>query len=523
MPPQDIDAEIDAMLSFKLEASDGVAMALNVIAKLVDASACQRRRDGLDRSLALIDECCACSPAPGIISLLHYFAANAWSALRSLASDDSQDRWEWEQPEFQLEVFHLRLAMKEPGFSSLPVIRRCQILTNLGNLLSTVGRFVEAIEYWNRAIRYDRAFGMALGNRGHGLLGYARSVYDDCHRHILLRQACLDLREAIKQDIDASPKELFRKEAEGIAADLPEDYRQTTGDLDGFSLGPPDEEKYRRWCLTNTLFLNSLNDIGDHRLAARDVLTCPSVRVRHHVGPSYHGFFNQMSQEFVSARYLLFEGTHSTEPHFSDREVLLHDTFDYPAYSLALEKVKLAFRSAYSLLDKIAFFVNDYFNLAIPQRRVSFGTLWFLDQKPRNGIRSEFQALQNWPMRGLYWLAKDLVWDDDGHQRAMEPDAQALRAIRNHAEHKYLKLHESWSSYPLSDGAETDLRDTLAYSMNRQDFEAKSLRMLKMARAALIYLALGIHREEECREAAEEGEVITIPLSMGLITDEDKV
>ena len=36
-------------------------------------------------------------------------------------------------------------------------------------------------------------------------------------------------------------------------------------------------------------------------------------------------------------------------------------TLDSPAYSLATEKMRAAFRVAYSILDKIGFFINDYF------------------------------------------------------------------------------------------------------------------------------------------------------------------
>ena len=54
----------------------------------------------------------------------------------------------------------------------------------------------------------------------------------------------------------------------------------------------------------------------------------------------------------------------------------LTNTFDYPAYGLAVEQVRTAYRVAYSLFDKIAFFLNDYFSLNIPLSQVSFGRVW---------------------------------------------------------------------------------------------------------------------------------------------------
>jgi hypothetical protein len=43
--------------------------------------------------------------------------------------------------------------------------------------------------------------------------------------------------------------------------------------------------------------------------------------------PSLVGFFNQIKQEYVSARWSLYGGTHSSSrAHFSDRDVTLTNT-----------------------------------------------------------------------------------------------------------------------------------------------------------------------------------------------------
>lgn len=43
--------------------------------------------------------------------------------------------------------------------------------------------------------------------------------------------------------------------------------------------------------------------------------------------------------------------------------------------------------------------------------------------------------------------------------------------------------------------------DRLAYSIARDDLQAKTIHLYRLARAALIYLSLGMHREEERRRA----------------------
>jgi hypothetical protein len=198
-------------------------------------------------------------------------------------------------------------------------------------------------------------------------------------------------------------------------------------------------------------------------------------------------------------------------PHFSDKGVLLIDTLDCPAYSLAAEKVRLAFRAAYSIFDKIAFFLNAYLGLGIEPGQVVFRTLWY-ERDAKRGcrlLRSCFADYENWPMRGLFWLAKDLFSDDPDFREATAADARDLQEIRNRLEHRFLKLHEATPSAP---------GDELTWSVARRDFEEKTLRVLKLARAALIYLSLGMHREERLREQRQARRTAT-PVTLPTMPD----
>ena len=53
-------------------------------------------------------------------------------------------------------------------------------------------------------------------------------------------------------------------------------------------------------------------------------------------------------------------------------------------------------------------------------------------------MRQSFLTSENWPWRGLYWLSKDLYESDLCN--VLEPDARALHDLRNHLEHKYVKV-----------------------------------------------------------------------------------
>lgn len=100
----------------------------------------------------------------------------------------------------------------------------------------------------------------------------------------------------------------------------------------------------------------------------------------------------------------------------------------------------------------------------------------------------------------------------------MEPDAQALYAIRNKLEHSYLKIHEMLVPSTERGGLDDKWIDRLAYSVRRDDFEAKTLQVFKLARAGLIYLSLGMHREERKR-AQGKPEGLKMEMSLDLVQD----
>ncbi|MEM8637314.1 MAG: LA2681 family HEPN domain-containing protein [Cyanobacteria bacterium P01_G01_bin.54] len=336
-----------------------------------------------------------------------------------------------------------------------------------------------------------------------------------------MKQAHEDLDLALKFKLYPEAENGFREFMSNIELSLCQDFLQEEIDLNDFVLGDSKEESdYRRWCLDEILFINPLNDLGAYSIASKDSLHLPNIVVPVGEGPYYAGTFNQLKQEFISARFLLYEGLHSDEVHYSDRDVTLMNTFDYPLYSLAVEKIKIAFRVAYSLFDKIAFFLNYYIDLGISERRISFKTIWYEKCNRDKGINPKFEALNNNPLRGLFWLSKDLSEKREGFVEALEPDAQEIESLRQHAEHRYLKVHDSLFSLTQENNSERlGLADTLAKSISRADFGDKALRMLRLSRASLIYLCLVIQAEEKRRMKERSPDSPIMPMVLDSLED----
>ena len=124
-------------------------------------------------------------------------------------------------------------------------------------------------------------------------------------------------------------------------------------------------------------------------------------------------------------------------------------------------------------------------------------------------MRKEFVGFENWPLRGLFWLAKDLSGNRPEFRKSIEPDAKNLVGIRNHLEHKYLTMTE----YEMLDVKElSDDTQKRIYRITRDSFFLKTLKLLKLARAALIYLFLGVHTEERKKISKVDGIVAPMPL-----------
>ncbi|MBC8287758.1 MAG: hypothetical protein H8E42_09845 [Nitrospinae bacterium] len=467
------------------------------LAYLIDASEGLNREQGLKHSILLGEELFKLEDFDKKNEpLLHYFMANAWFGL-----EKSNEKWVWEHTGLEKQIIHLRKSIIHKNFFNIDPIRQCQIFTNLGNKFSSLGRFVEAQSYWDQALEIIPSFGMALASKSEGLYYIANTLFDEGHRPFFYKEALKNIKKVFLPT--SFPIELHMEEHITDFFIKFSTWMEQYGPLKKigaiqYSLGNTREEKeYREWCLINRLFVNPLNDLGPYPLASRDCLTAPTIEVKEGEGPFFHGMFDQLKQEFISARFLYYEGVTSAQPSFSDREVTLYNTRDYPSYGLNIEKVRIAFRSCYSIFDKISYFLNEYLNLGFPQDKVTFRNLWYKKMQRKKGLCSAFLARKNWPFRGLFWLSKDLFEEREGFREHLEPDAKDWQNIRNFLEHKYFKLHEDdWALCEMDYRASHDWKGKFTFSMYRTEFEEKTLKLLKLARAALIYLSLGISVEE---------------------------
>lgn len=442
--------------------------------------------------------------------LLRYYQANTYSGIIDAKQGNTDYIWSWEQPDGIRNILSLRQAIGEPAFPSIHPIRACQIRTNLASRLHVLGRPVAANEQRQKVLERVPRFAKVLASQADGLADLAKSIYDDGHMLHLLAAARSRFDAALDEGAiwESGDRELFvprlKAKREWIDAVLRRNDYDEEFDPNRWSLGSTQEERaYHRWCLRERLFLNPLNEAYTDSVAATDVLHLPSHTYRFPETPRFPAYYNLMKQEYVSARYRLYRAIQGEDPEFVMREVLMLDSGEGQVLGHFTEELRSAFRSAYSIFDKIGLFLNDYYQIGMKPRQVSFRGVW--SEKPNSAafeVRPMFKRHPNWPLRGLYFLSNDLF--DKAFKEVAEPDAADLAQLRQQTEHRFLSLQE------CGQGESTETHRI----MGIDNFQQKALRLLKLAREALIYVSLAMHREEAIRKEGShsDGGVLGLPL-----------
>lgn len=428
----------------------------------------------------------------------HYLLGNGWGYKRKLSVQTNSQMWSFQSEELSKEIFHLRKAISIEGFDNVSNEIKCQVFCNLGNLFSHIGRFVEAQELWNRAIILNGEFAMAYANKGHSMLYYQNYLYDTIHKNLFLIYGYHHIRVglSLKEHLHDGAEEYFTPYLISLEKTIPMEFRNKLPKLNKFKLGRDKKLKdYRRWCIDNCLYINPLNDLGRHTDASHDCLNMPSMVFEVNAPPIYFTLFNQMKQEFGTARFIYYESVKRNNPHFSDKDIVIVETPELAKYSYHLEQLKSAFRMSYSIMDKIAFFLNNYLNLGIAEYRTTFRNVFY--EKPKERVlRSSFTSSNNWALRGLYWLSLDLHEKDEDFESVIEPEAKEIAKIRNAMEHKSFKIISEFLPYPEY----YDKGKDIAYAIHRHELEIKTLKLLTLTRAAMMYLAFAINHEEEKKD-----------------------
>ncbi|MCQ3973999.1 MAG: hypothetical protein DPW09_11180 [Anaerolineae bacterium] len=254
------------------------------------------------------------------------------------------------------------------------------------------------------------------------------------------------------------------------------------------------QKSYAEFCTKHQLFLNFC--VGDCHHVAQDGVGFSMVTAIDDdtTFPRLVRVVNEVKERYAVARLLLYETCNpplKTQPY--DEMTDYTNNLDYAVYGIRAGRLKQAFESAYNVLDKIAFFINDYLGLGISENNVSFTSIW--RERQSTVLQLAIKSLGNYHLYALYDLSRDLA--PGGY-------LNYLRDIRNRLTHRYLVPHvEMLHWQETADGPE--------YHLGYREFLDHTIQLMQLVRSAVIYIIAFIDQEEWIKFSNKNQFIPTMP------------
>ena len=445
----------------------------------------------------------------------YYILGQACNTQKCLTHDPSKAMFN--HPLAMKEICCYRMTLrivddiKEKGiWSLLNTAKGCeyQAHVHLGNVYDHLGRHQDALHSYNIAgvlIPSDYMWQFNLGFSYGGMFGY----YEARVQPLLVDKARKLLAPFLKKpQTTRSATQMYNRLSRLRVPDKLEDKN--------IEYGTSEEDVYNKWVNENYLRLNAYNEIAPRSLYAQDdsLYFDTLYTAKGSQSDSYRmmSMLNEIKQEYVSARYMLYSYfKESGKSHFSDKNVRIVEVCQYANYSYNVEMAKSAFRSLYSLLDKIAFALNGYLQLGIKGNDVSFKSFWYPDKKSRN-LRQEilnYSAVIS--LAGLLFIRNDIYGGNESYLQGEE--TKKLQRVRNAMEHRAIQI--------VDDGFMEDKDAVLIIS--RGDFEKVAMNLITTVRQAIFCFVNAVKHIEydKITEARKQG--IVMEEYVNDVLDEEKV
>ena len=384
-----------------------------------------------------------------------------------------------------------------------------QALVHLGGVYDHFGRFQQAQHLWLQAGHLRKDDYMWRFNIGFSL-GSTHGYYERRAEPFVLAHAQSLLKQYVnKPETARSATALYERIKDFKTPDISEDkvveYEKS------------EEGHYNQWVNDYWLRLNSYNDINPHSAIAQDDSLYFNGVFSPKQDPDYgyrvFSLLNEIKQEYVSARYMLYRYfVDSGGTHFSDKGVKLSDNADCSNYCYHIEVAKSSFRALYSLLDKIAYALNEYLDLGVACNSVSFKDIWYSDKKKRD-LRKEITDYDTvYSLAGLLFIRNDIFGGDDSYLQ--DEDTIRLKAVRNAMEHRAIILTD--------DGVFDD--SGVALKMSRAEFGETAMTIIRTVRQAIFsFVNMVNHIEYDKKQLIKKKGQMVIPQAVSAMEDNDKI
>ena len=387
---------------------------------------------------------------------------------------------------------------------------------NKGNTLEYLGRYLEAIECYDKAILLDNKHYNTWGNRGISCWRLSKlTEHEGDHAKKLFLDAMIYLAIELEMypdfEIEDTKKELVRSfiNKNKIQIDLETTLKEQMPKKrallgESFNLFSEPEVDFKTFyydfCEKHALFLNVHFDCNKCGCSTLDLIQVGFLTPINDFKRPYELFkrWFALVDEYKTSRFLL------ALSQFRHKDFLFLDNqrneLDYSLNYLSnVELLKNAFLTAMNVYDKAAFFLNDYENLGLSDKAISF---W-----GSNSIFNKTDILEK-----NEWQT-DLVALDSIRKDLEKQEFERLRLVRDYLVHRYFVLQDIVDvgnlTYPY-DSSETPLEHK-EYHMDINEFFNLTIRALRNIRNVLFSLAFFVSQKEKSKEKEVDGKIGEIP------------
>ncbi len=425
-----------------------------------------------------------------------YNAANGYSSLYSLKLRNGKNVISTNDSDLRSAKKLYRLAIESLG-NAKPYFAS-QVLINYGNCLAEFGRFIEAIQFFERAIQIDPTNGMAAGNLGIQL--ERASQITGCYTHEYIALAHEFLKQALGPNMHLryGPPEAV------------EDFQTRLARLEHFinvhknPILPPKpaearhrnkaQKAYIQFCIKNGLFLNAWAGNKELSPGITDDISFGPITVRssdRYLVPELLRILNEIKESYTTARYLYFLSQNKNDLLDKISKTALYaDNFDYSINGIYTGLCKTAYSRAFDVLDKVARIVNIYFGIG--KREMPFWNIFAERQSLGETHEIRFvarRAICETHNSSIYALA-DLCID---YFEETKVDLKTIDARRNRITHDYLNVKLEM--------AKDDIQDNV---VRLNELEKQTQEVLSLAKYAVLYAVSAINIAESRREISDK-------------------
>lgn len=361
-----------------------------------------------------------------------------------------------------------------------------ELMVNLANTLKRQYRISESMDYYEQAISVDDSIPQAWVNRSEAieLLNELSTTYTykmilevirgyDC---AIKSGKCIPSWIATYQRKIKYNKDILSGSCIDVVEDINTDERLTREEYDALS-------HYQRFCIDNNLMLSDHSLYCNCYASSKDNITIPTTE------KGVFGDFivpmemvlNRLKAEYSLARKMFFEYKAGSDFFDEDSETFYSELYNGEILYENVEKLRIAFRSCFGVLDKIAVALCKLFDLKPDRGHIYFHNFWQVRDEKR---KDKINKINNKGLFGLFSISMDL--NDKNGELAF------FRDWRNDLEHKLLVIHEG--------GMLTDLYNSYNFFdevkfIEKEKFEQHLLQLMKIVKSAIILFVFTIRIE----------------------------